>query len=320
MILDNARVCEKIIIERLEFRGRCGVTLEERARPQPLAVDLELDCPLKRAGQSDDLTHTIDYAKVAHRVVETGTEKDAHLLESIAERLLDMLFAEFPVLRVRLWIRKLNPPMSVVTGSVGISLDRTSAAHQLRRTEPAPARFLLHQLHRIPKGTVLDVASGEGRNALFLAAQGYQVEAVDRDADALAHLSSVAQKAQLTTITTRAMDLELPPPSAPDFGKEAYEAVIVFFYLYRSLFPSLMEALKPGGVLIYETFTIENYFHHKHPRRWEFCLAHNELLRLTSGLQVLHYDEGEHEGGHGAGRVYTAQLIAQKPARQVPPA
>jgi dihydroneopterin aldolase len=311
---------EKIIIERLEFRGRCGVTLEERARPQPLAVDLELDCHLERAGQSDDLTHTIDYANVAHRVVEIGIEKEAHLLESVAERLLDMLFAEFAVLRVRLWIRKLNPPMTVVTGSVGISLDRTCAEQQLRRTEPAPARFLLQQLHRIPKGAVLDVASGAGRNALFLAAQGYQVDAVDRDPDALAGLSSVARKASLAAITTRAMDLEPPTPSAPDLGKEAYEAVIVFFYLYRSLFPSLMEALKPGGVLVYETFTIENYFHHKHPRRWEFCLAHNELLRLTSSLQVLHYDEGEHEGSNGAGRVYTARLVAQKPARQVPAA
>jgi dihydroneopterin aldolase len=307
---------EKIVIERLEFRGRCGVTQEERARPQPLAVDLELECPLKQAGDTDDLTHTIDYARVAHRVVEVGAEKDAQLLESIAERLLDMLFAEFPVARVRLWIRKLNPPMSVVTGSVGVSLDRTSVAQVLRRTAPAPARFLLDQLHRLPKGIVLDVASGRGRHALFLAAQGYEVDAIDRDADALTHLSSLARKTQGAPIHTRVSDLETPQSAAPDLGKETYDAIIVFFYLYRPLFPSLVDALKPGGVLMYETFTIDNHVHHQHPRRQEFCLARNELLRLTSGLLVVHYDEGEHEGGEGADRVYTAQLMAQKAARQ----
>jgi aminopeptidase-like protein len=70
--------------------------------------------------------------------------------------------------------------------------------------------------------------------------------------------------------------------------------------------------LKPNGVLIYETFTIDNYVHHRHPRRWEFCLAHNELLRLTSNLRVLSYDEGEHDGSHGPGSAFTAQLVAQQ--------
>jgi dihydroneopterin aldolase len=319
-ILDNARMPETIIIERLEFRGRCGITPEERARPQPLAVDLELEWSFRRAGHSDDLAQTIDYAKAAQRVVEVGTEKDASLLESIAERLLAMLFAEFPVDRVRLWLRKLHPPMDLVTGSVGISCERTRAAHQLQQTETAPARFLVQQLHRLPEGTALDVAAGTGRNALFLASRGYQVNAIDRDADALARLASTAKKAALPTVSTRTMDLEQPAPSVPDLGKEAYDVVIVFFYLYRSLFPHLMDALKPGGVLVYETFTIDNYFHHKHPRRWEFCLAQNELLRLTSSLHVWHYDEGEHESGHASGPVYTAQLVAQKPTRQGSPA
>ena len=88
--------------------------------------------------------------------------------------------------------------------------------------------------------------------------------------------------------------------------------IVVFFYLHRALFPALIESLKPNGVLIYETFTIDNYLRHRHPRRWEFCLAHNELLRLTSNLRVLSYDEGEHDGGHGPGAVFTARLVAQQ--------
>jgi hypothetical protein len=88
--------------------------------------------------------------------------------------------------------------------------------------------------------------------------------------------------------------------------------IIGFFYLFRPLFAPILQALKPGGMLVYETFLIDNYFRHHHPRRWEFCLAHNELLRLTSSLRVLHYDEGEHQDSSAASPL-TARLVAQKP-------
>jgi len=302
-----------IFIERLEFRGRVGITLEERARPQPLAIDLELDCRLESAGRTDDLAHTVDYAAIAKRVVEVGMEKDSHLLETMAERLFVVLFGEFPIQRAKLWIRKLHPPLIYVTGSVGVSLERTRLDQQLYEADPAPAPFLLQQLHRLPKGRALDVAAGSGRHALFLAAHGYQVDAIDRDADALKQLNAAAKQRQLHVATT-CLDLEQPAPFEPHLGNEIYDVIVVFFYLYRSLFPYLIDALRPGGVLMYETFTIDNYFRHKHPRRWEFCLAHNELLRLTSRLQILHYEEGVHERGHGQGPVYTAQLVAHKPA------
>lgn len=308
----------QIIIERLEFRGRCGVSLEERAKPQPLAVDLELDGQPGPAGLTDDLAHTIDYAAVAQRVVEVGAAQDSCLLEAMAERLFAMLFEEFPVERVKLWVRKLHPPLNHVTGSVGVTVERTRLSQQLLHAEPSPARFLVQQLHRLPKGKVLDLASGSGRHSLFLAMQGYQVEAVDRDAQALAQLSATATDRHLTTVTTKALDLERQAPHEPDLGKEVYDVIVVFFYLHRSLFPHVIEALRPGGVLVYETFTIDNYFHHKHPRRWEFCLAHNELLRLTSSLHVLHYDEGAHAGDRTSDPVYTAQLVAHKPMRAGP--
>jgi dihydroneopterin aldolase len=309
----------RIIIERLEFRGRCGVTAEERVRPQPLAVDLELDGQLEPAGLSDELSHTIDYAKVAQRVVEVGTAQDSCLIEAIAERILAMLYNEFPVDRVKLWVRKLHPPMTYVIGSVGVTVERTRLMQQLRHTDPAPAPFLVQQFHRLPKGKGLDVAAGSGRHSLFLAAHGYQVDAIDRDATALARLSTTARARNLTGVTTKAVDLEQPAPFEPDLGSETYDIIVVFFYLHRSLFPYLIEALKPGGMLVYETFTIDNYFHHKHPKRWEFCLAHNELLRLTSTLDVLHYDEGGHMEDR-AEPVYTAQLLAQKPPRARSPA
>ena len=306
---------ELVVIEQLEFRGRCGVTLEERVRPQLLAADLELDCRLGSAGLSDDLTQTIDYATVAQRVVDIGTVQESQLLETLAERLLTALFDEFPIDRITLRLRKLHPLISHVTRSVGIRVERTRLAQQLLRSDPPPTPFLVRQLHRLPKGKVLDVASGSGRHALFLASLGYQVDAVDRNGQALAQLLTSTRERHLTGISSRALDLELPQQE-PNLGHHAYDIILVFFYLYRPLFPSLIDALKPGGMLLYETFTVDNHVHHQHPTRREFCLAHGELIDLVPGLRILHYDEGPHEGTGERESVYTAQLMAQKP---IPP-
>lgn len=303
----------QIVVERIEFRGRCGVTSEERARPQPLAVDLELDCEMGQAGLSDDLRQTVDYAAVVHRIVETGTDRETQLLETMAEQLLLVIFQEFPVDRIKLWLRKLSPPITHVTRSVGITIERTRLEQQMLRAHPPPAKFLGQQLHRLPTGTVLDVAAGRGRHTLFLASLGYHVEAIDRDEQALTELLASARSRNLTGVTTRTLDLEAPPLHAPSLGHRLYDAVLVFFYLSRPLFPHLLDALKPGGVLLYETFLMENHFQHHHPKRQEFCLAPGELLDLTSALRVLHYDEGPHEGAHGGESVFTAQLVAQKP-------
>jgi dihydroneopterin aldolase len=302
----------KIIIERLEFQGRCGVTSEERRRPQPLAVDLELECQTEPAATWDDIHRTVNYADVADRVIEIGTTQDCALLETFAERLLTMLFAEFPIEQTKIWVRKLAPPLEHVTGSVGVQLERSRLAHQIQDTGPTPAQFLTQQLHRVPKGKALDVAAGSGRNALYLASHGFQVDAMDRDEQTMTQLAAAAKQRNLPNLTVRTVDLERKTKERPEFPKREYDVIVVLFYLHRALFPALIDSLKPNGVLIYETFTIDNYLRHHHPRRWEFCLAHNELLRLTSTLRVLSYDEGEHEGSHGPGSVFTARLVAQQ--------
>ncbi|MET0515292.1 MAG: dihydroneopterin aldolase [Nitrospiraceae bacterium] len=302
----------RIIIERLEFQGHCGVTSEERERPQMLAVDLELELPTEQAAQSDNLVQTVDYATVAEHIVSLASKESCHLLESLVERLVSMLFTEFPVERVRIWLRKLHAPLPMVAGSVGIRLERTRpTACQRPAVDLMPAPFLVQQYIRLPKGKALDVAAGTGRNTLYLLENGMEVEAIDRDGDALFQLDETARARHLSQLKTRTLDLERSD-DPPDLGHERYDTILVFFYLFRPLLAPIMEALKPGGVLVYETFLIDNYFRHRHPRRWEFCLAHNELLRLTSPLRVLHYDEGEHRGSHGSAPVFTAQLVAQK--------
>jgi dihydroneopterin aldolase len=305
-------VADKIVIERLEFQARCGITAEERRQPQPMAIDLELDCETRPAASSDRLRDTVDYAAVAERIVDLGARESCALLESLSEKVLTILFAEFPVSRARLWLRKLAPPLPHTAGSVGIKVDRVRAAHQAHVVDPSPSPFVIQQFHRLPKGRALDVACGRGRHALYLASHGFEVEAIDRDPENLATLSAAVQERHLSQVTVKQVDLERLTEDRPEFPANTYDAIVVCFYLHRPLFPWLIEALKPHGVLLYETFTIDNYVRHRHPRRWEFCLAQNELLRLTSSLRVLSYDEGEHEGGPGMGSVFTAQLVAQK--------
>lgn len=305
-------MARRIIIERLEFQGCCGVTAEERHRPQPLAIDLELECEVEPGHVPDNVQDVVDYAQVIERIVELGTTQVCILLETLGEHILTMLFTEFPVDRVKLWLRKLAPPLLYSTGSVGVQMDRTRMAHPLHLPDATAARFLTQQLHRLPKGRALDVAAGSGRNALYLASHGFQVDALDRDEQRLANLAAMAKQRNLPGLNMHTVDLERSTDDRPEFPKSTYDVILVFFYLHRPLFPWLIEALKPNGVLIYETFTIENYFRHHHPRRWEFCLAQNELLRLTSDLRVLSYDEGEHNGDHGLVPAFTAQLVAKK--------
>ncbi len=279
--------------------------------PQPIAIDLELEYApgaFALAASTSNIAHAVDYAAVTARMLEVGRKQPYVLLETLGEDLLAMLFAEFPVASAKLWVRKAVPPVADVFGSVGVRLERR---RPVAATDPPPAQFLKDHIHLLPAGHVMDVACGRGRNALFLAAQGHTVDAIDRDEQALAETSATATQRGLASVAVRAVELE-DPAHPPDIPAARYGVVLVLFYLYRPLFPALLRALKPGGVLLYETFLIDNHLRHQHPRRREFCLAHNELLHLATGLRVLHYDEGEHADTHGGGSAFTARLIAQR--------
>lgn len=304
-------MAEHLMIERLEFQGHCGVTAAERQTLQPIAVDLELEYApgtFSLAASTSDIATAVDYAAVSARVLEVGRKQPYVLLETLGEAVAAMLFHEFPVIRARLWIRKVIPPVDGVQGSVGVKLDRTRPTALL---DHAPAQFLEDSLALFPRGRALDVACGRGRNTLYLASHGFTVDAVDRDEQALADLASDAAQHGLTSVTTCSVDLE-DPARPPDIPAARYEVILGFCYLHRPLFPVLLQALKPGGVLIYETFLIDNHLRYQHPRRREFCLEHNELLNLVRGLRILHYDEGERHDSHGAKPVFTARLLAQK--------
>jgi SAM-dependent methyltransferase len=142
-----------------------------------------------------------------------------------------------------------------------------------------PAQFLVDQVHVLPKGKVLDVAAGYGRNALFLAEHGFSVHAVDRDQEALQRLLRAARERRLSNVTTEVRDLEVDESNEEIFPANAYDAVIVFFYLFRPLFPALLRTLKPRGVLLYETFLVENYLRYHRPKHKDFCLEPGFVAR-----------------------------------------
>jgi dihydroneopterin aldolase len=296
-------VSDRLIIERLEFQGSCGVSENEREVPQPMAVDLELAFDMAPAAATDDLTRTVDYIRVTEQVLAVVQSERFHLLETLAERLAQAILAGFPVAEVTLWVRKLKPPVKGVRDSTGARITRRAADSP---DTDRPADWLVQHRTLLSIGRALDLACGRGRNAIYLAREGFAVEAWDRDTEALEALQAQAMSRGITTITTRLVDLEREPAISTD----TFDLILVFYYLQRDLVPQIMRALKPGGLLLYETFLVDNHERFNHPRRREFCLDHNELLSLFGGLRVLAYREGARDPQKGP---FTAALVAQRP-------
>lgn len=163
----------------------------------------------------------------------------------------------------------------------------------------------------VPGGRILDVACGTGLNGLFLAEQGADVLLCDRNADALATVRRTAADRNVQ-VRTWCIDLErdLPLCGCP-LAPESFAGILVFRYLHRPLLPCLASALAPGGVLIYETFLMEQRRFGK-PANPDFLLHPGELLRSFSGFEVLHTFEGLLTEPQRA----VAQLVCRKPPKE----
>ncbi len=148
----------------------------------------------------------------------------------------------------------------------------------------------------------LDVACGAGRHAVSLAAAGFQVTALDFSGQGLGKGRELAGRRGVQVDWVEC-DLEA---AGVDLGEAVYDLVTVFFYLHRPLFPILERCLKPGGLLVYKTYSIDQLRYLGRPRHAVYLLEHNELLRAFPAFRVLVYEE-EWEGKG------TASLIAQKP-------
>ena len=131
-----------------------------------------------------------------------------------------------------------------------------------------------------PGGRVLDLACGHGRHVRWLAAHGFAVTALDRDAAAVEPLRAIAHVV--------VADLEGAPWPLPG---ARFDALVVTNYLWRPLWPDLRAALAEGGVLIYETFADGNQSVGK-PSRPDFLLRHGELLQVAQDLRIVAYEDG----------------------------
>ena|SRR5262245_2882656 len=135
-----------------------------------------------------------------------------------------------------------------------------------------------------PGAAVLDLACGHGRHARYFAARGCSVVAVDRDQSALATL------AEIQRVQVKRADLE---GEAWPFAPACFDAIVVTNYLHRPLFASLAAALRPEGVLLYETFMCGNERFGK-PANPAFLLRPNELFEAFAGrLRVAAFEQGE---------------------------
>ena len=155
-----------------------------------------------------------------------------------------------------------------------------------------PSPWLVNHAHLLPTaGRALDVACGSGRHAIWLAERGFRTYAVDRDPDAIRVLSGEAARRQLP-LEARVLDLER---GSVVFEPPDYDLIVVVHYLHRPLFPALLDALRPGGVLVYDTFTRAQAARGR-PTNPAFLLESGELRGLVQPLEILASREGDYDG------------------------
>ncbi len=168
----------------------------------------------------------------------------------------------------------------------------------------SPSSWLVQHAGLLPReGRALDVACGRGRHALWLAERGLTTLGVDRDPDAIGELSEAARERRLP-LRAEVRDLEGGDNS---FHGSTFDVIVVVHYLHRPLFPVLIEALGPGGLLVYETFTRAQAARGK-PTNPDFLLKPGELLELVAPLEVLASREGDFDG----------RMVASVVARRTP--
>jgi len=170
-----------------------------------------------------------------------------------------------------------------------------------------PSSFLVENIDLLPRGKALDIAMGHGRNAVYLASQGFDVEGVDMSEDAVDTALALAEGEGIK-IRAEVADLE----KGYCIAANAYDLIVCFNYLQRSLFAAIETGLKSGGMVVYETFIVDQ-IQFGRPRNPDHLLKYNELLQRFRNLRVLRYHEGIMNDQKAV-----AGIIAQKGPRLEP--
>lgn len=169
------------------------------------------------------------------------------------------------------------------------------------------ASYVLEQYqHLLPsQGTALDLACGQGGNAILLAKAGLTVSAWDISEVAIEQLSSLAQSHSLV-VNAQVRDVLKNPPE-----KNSLDVLVVSFFLDRSICKVLLAALKPNGLVFYQTYC-QMKTEQKGPKNKSYLLADNELLTLFEGMKVRVYSDEALLGDHAKGFRNQAFLVAER--------
>ncbi|KHE93741.1 MAG: methyltransferase domain-containing protein [Candidatus Scalindua rubra] len=167
-----------------------------------------------------------------------------------------------------------------------------------------PLKFLKEKLDILVRGKALVLAMGEGRNAVFLAGNGFDVDGCDISEKAIEKTRRFARE---SGVTLNAFVADLEEYKIP---VNKYDLITCFYYTQRSLIPQIKDGLKKGGMVMLETYSIDQLKYGKDvpgPKNPAYLLKHNELLDLFRDFRILYYREGEI-----AENKSVVSLIAQK--------
>ena len=175
-----------------------------------------------------------------------------------------------------------------------------------------PAAFLKQKISGLKKGKALVLAMGEGRNAVYLAQNGFDVTGVDISEVAIEKCNKLA-KERNTTVNAVVADL-----TDYDMGEAQFDLITNFYYYDPSIFPQVIEALKPGGMFIFEQFSIDHLKYRETsrfgPSNPDYLVKPNELLEHFKSLRILYYEDAvvELDEGMHKGTAAIIRLIAEK--------
>lgn len=164
-----------------------------------------------------------------------------------------------------------------------------------------PIPELARRIDTLPEGRALDVATGTGRNATYLADRGYEVEAIDVSDEAL---ERARRRADERGVDVEWIRTDLTDPEV-DIETDAYDLITVSFFAALDLLPELKEALAPGGVLVYEHHLRSSDPVEIGPSSDRHRYRSNDLLRACLDLTILAYEERRREVNGGTAAVAT---------------
>jgi SAM-dependent methyltransferase len=168
-----------------------------------------------------------------------------------------------------------------------------------------PSEFLYSNADYLPTtGLALDLAAGEGRNSVFLAERGLEVIALDISVRGLKKCLRIARerKAPVEAVAADLRTCVLTP--------QAFDAIVVFNYLNRELAPAIIMGLKPGGLLVFETMTVDTLAF-RPGFNADLLLSRGELVQMFRELRIIKYREAVLQTASSTRAV--ASLVASKP-------